>query len=177
MLVIAIFAAAVLGYGWRHVSTHASFHGDFRLVGEQLSDRSFPISRPVLSGAEVRFIDVHGEVLATAINDAQHNYLHLIHPVVGDCHAIEKMAMTSSQRRNAWENCYEVLSTWTSTWIQQVRQVAVTHQDCSYGVSPVDVSEYYADWYLWWVPLPHVGGTPYRHYRLTIEIDESNCNA
>ena len=123
------------------------------------------------------FIDASGEVLAAGFNDEQHNYLHLIHPTVGDCHAIERAATTSSEGRSAWQDCYEALSTWTSTWIKQVRQVAVTHGECSYDVNPVDVSEYYADWYLWWVPLPHVGGTPYRHYRLTIEIDESNCKA
>lgn len=120
-------------------------------------------------------MDASGEVLATGINDEQHNYLHLIHPVMGDCHAIEKAATTSSEGRSAWQDCYEELTTWTSTWIKQVRQVAVTDGECSYDAIPVDISEYYADWYLWWVPLPHVGGTPYRHYRLTIEIDEKDC--
>ncbi len=33
------------------------------------------------------------------------------------------------------------------------------------------------DWWLWWLPLPHVGGTPYANYSFQIFIDSANCVA
>lgn len=175
LLIVVTLAAITLGYGWWHASTHASFHADFRLLNKQLFDRSSASPGPVLPGAKVIFMDANGEVLATGINDEQHNYLHLIHPGEGDCHRMEKVATISSEGRSAWQDCYEALSTWTSTWITRVAQVAVRHGKCFYDVIPVDISEYYSDWYLWWLPLPHIGGTPYMHYRLSIPVDEKTC--
>lgn len=172
ILFVLAVCAGVLGYGWWQASTHASFHADFRLLNHQRPSTQ----EPVMPGAQVHFLDAGGDTLAQGVNDELHNYIHLIHPEVGDCHDLERAATTSSDGRAAWQACYETLSSWTASWIRKVRQVAVRLEDCQFAPRPAEVAEYYADWYLWWLPLPHVGGTLYRHYRLRMEVDMENCS-
>ena len=128
-----------------------------------------------MPGAHVRFLDASGELLAEGINDQRDNYLHLLHPDMGDCHDFERAAAVNGEGRKAWRACYEKLSMWTSTWIRKVRQVTVTVDDCAFPPMPAEAREYFSDWYLWWVPLPHVGGRPYTHYSLGIEVDPAAC--
>ena len=33
------------------------------------------------------------------------------------------------------------------------------------------------DWWLWWVPLPHIGGKPLTYYSMFIHVDGINCAA
>ncbi len=40
---------------------------------------------------------------------------------------------------------------------------------------PVLLEEFKDDWWLWWIPLPHIGGSPYTYFKLTLWIDSGNC--
>ena len=119
--------------------------------------------------AEVLFLDSEGRVLANGISDAQYNYVHLIHPEVGDCHQIEQLAPFSRQARGNWQDCFEQQSTWIAQWASQVRQVEVRFQECQWRDIPVTVSNGNSEWFLWWIPHPHIGGKPYSYYSLDIK--------
>ena len=86
ILIIAAIIGCVLGYGYGHSSTHAAF---FVQLGLMDVTTGKPQNIP---GAEVVFLDSEGRVLANGISDENHNYVHLIHPEVGDCHEIEESA-------------------------------------------------------------------------------------
>ena len=42
---------------------------------------------------------------------------------------------------------------------------------------PVTSHKSNGDWWLWWVPLPHIGGKPLTYYSLSIYVDGTNCAA
>lgn len=128
-----------------------------------------------MPGAEVIFLDGAGRTLAEGVGDEQYNFLHLVHPQVGDCHDIESAAATSRQGRNAWQNCYEQLSTWVPEWAGKIRSAQVHYDGCRFDDVAVTFAKSNSDWFLWWVPLPHVGGKPYTYYRATIRVDARDC--
>jgi hypothetical protein len=168
-IIIAVIIGGVLGYGYWHSYTHASFHVslDFKDAGS---------TKPVpLPNAEISFLDLKGRILASGTGDAQYNYVHLIHPVVGDCHATEKSASTSKEARKSWQECFAHLSTWIPDWAGKVRQISLKSPACQLENYPVAVSRYNSDWYLWWIPHPHIGGKPYTYYSLNLTIDEQDC--
>jgi len=170
-LVIVAIVGTILGYGYWHSSTHASFH-------VQLSIHDVRKGKPnFIPKAERSFMDSEGRVLATGISDEQHNFVHLIHPEVGDCHDIEQSASTSKEARKSWYECFEHLSTWIPTWAREVRQVDIKTQSCLWKNIPVTVTESNPDWYLWWVPHPHTGGKPYSYYSVNITVEEKKCGS
>jgi hypothetical protein len=169
LIVIAILIGGILGYGYWHAHTHASFH-----VQLDFKDADGQKPRPI-PGAEIIFLDAEGSVLAKGISDAHYNYVHLIHPTAGDCHEIEKSAPSSKEARESWQECFEHLSTWIPDWAGKVRQVDLRARGCRLKNIPVTVSRYNSDWYLWWVPHPHIGGKPYAYYSLRLTIAEKDC--
>ena len=169
LIIIAVIVGCILGYGYWHSYTHASFHIQLDFKG---TDRKKPIPIPK---AEILFLDSEGQILAKGINDEQYNYVHLIHPEVGDCHEIEKFAPYSKKARESWQECFEHLSTWIPDWAGKVRQVHFKIPSCMLKNIPVAVSKHNSDWYLWWIPHPHIGGKPYSYYSLSITIDKKDC--
>jgi hypothetical protein len=167
--IIAVIIGCILGYGYWHSATHSSFHIDLYFKNPETGKRE------PLPDTEVLFLDAAGPPLAEGRSDDQYSYVHLIHPVVGDCHDVESAATTSQEGRTAWQECFAELSTWTSEWADQVRQVDIKSPVCQIEKIPVTVSEYNSEWYLWWVPLPHVGGRPYTYYSLDISLDKNDC--
>lgn len=169
MLIIVAVIGCILGYGYWHSSTHASFH-------IQLNFKDDTMGKPkIIPKAEITFLDSEGRVLANGIGDEQYNYVHLIHPEVGDCHEIEKLASTSKEARESWQECFEHLSTWIPQWASKVRQIDLRAQGCIMKNISVTVSKHNSDWLLWWVPHPHIGGKPYSYYSSSITIEKNNC--
>ena len=156
ILIILIIIGCVLGYGYWHSYTHASFY--VQLVS-RANDKVKPITIPK---AEIQFLDEEGKVLADGISDEQYNYVHLIHPEAGDCYEVEKSASSSKKARESWR-------------VGKVRQIDLRTQNCNLKNIPVTVSKSHSDWFLWWVPLPHIGGKPYSYYSLNIFIEDKNC--
>ncbi|MGB5718130.1 MAG: hypothetical protein WBN81_13695 [Gammaproteobacteria bacterium] len=170
MLFIVVIVACGLGYGFWHSLTHAAFHVqlDFR-------DHDSGIQE-IFPKVGIEFLDTEGRVLAQGVSDEHYNYVHLIHPEVGDCHEAEQSAPFSVEGNNAWETCFEHLSTWIATWAGKVSQVNVNTDRCTRRNLPVTVSVSNSDWFLWWVPHPHIGGNPYKYYSLSITVDEKDCS-
>lgn len=162
-------ALGILGYGYWHSVTHASLYLGLNVATE--ADKKTPSAVE----AKIQLLDSTGRVLANGVRDKQYNFVHLIHPVHGDCHEVEEMAAFSIEARASWQECFEHLSVWIATWIQDVAHANVKYGSCSIQNSPVAVSRSGSDWYLWWFPHPHIGGTPYSDYSATIVVDEKDC--
>ena len=168
-LTIIVIIGCILGYGYWHSRTHASFyiHLEYKDINQ---DKLQPLPK-----AELSFLDEHDKVLANGISDESFNYVHLIHPEVGDCHEVEKSASVSKQGMNAWQECFEHLSTWIPKWANKARRVTITLPDCTIKDLPISISKYNSEWFLWWVPHPHIGGKPYTYYRTNITIKKNDC--
>ena len=169
LLIIVAIIGGVLGYGYWHSTTHAYFYVYLDVMS---AAKGKPQTPPK---TEVFFLDSEGRLLAKGISDAQYNFVHLIHPEVGDCHAIEKSAAFSKEGRQSWQECFKHLSTWIAGWASNVRQVDLKTEGCPLRNIPVAVSKNNSEWFLWWVPHPHIGGKPYTYYSLSITVEESSC--
>ena len=163
---IGLLILVVLGYGYWHAATHASFQVDLYRLTPAGERQPMPL-------ADVVFLDDRGRPLAKGISDDKY-HVHLLHPEVGDCYALESAATTSRAGRTAWQDCYARLSTWTPEWVEKVHSVSVSDHDKLYEQVPVKLNKYNADWLLWWVPLPHVGGKPTTYYSGRIVIESSD---
>lgn len=163
--IVGLIVCGVLGYGYWHARTHASFHIDMHFITESGAKPQ------TIPEAKISFQDESGEVLAQGISDEKANFVHLLHPDAGDCHEVAKTTATSSEGRTAWQECFAQQAVWIPTWARDLRQVDVTYNGRRFEKIPVTVSEYNSDWFLWWVPLPHVGGEPYTYFRTTIIVD------
>lgn len=128
-----------------------------------------------MPGAEVTLFDGAGRVFAKGVGDEKYNFLHLIHPTVGDCHEIESASTTSRQGRSAWQDCYEQLATWVPEWVGEVRSAQVNCDGCRFDDIVVTLEKSNSHWYLWWVPMRHLGGKPYTYYRGTISVNAQDC--
>lgn len=168
ILVIAI-SGVVLAYGYWHAITHASAFISLAL------NSSTKKSQESLQKADVTFFNSKGDVLARGVSDEKYNFIHLIHPEVGDCHEAEKKAPFSADSREIWRKCHNQLSIWIPSWIRDVRSVAVKHESCSTKKMPIKISESNSGWFLWWVPLRHVGGLPYTYFSSSIVIEGKDC--
>ena len=166
--IIAILILSILLYGYWHSCTHATFH--VSLDFNRGLDNEI-ISLPEL---KIQFMDAKGAVLAKGISDKQFSYIHLIHPVHGDCHEAEKEAPFSKEAKASWQECFEQQSMWIAEWIKDVHKIKLEFGNCRQQNIPI-IMNYNSDWYFWWVPHPHIGGKPYSYYSTTIKINEQNC--
>jgi hypothetical protein len=170
LLMLAIIAALILGFGYYHAATHGWLYID-------LVDASQKSDSGNIRDAEVRLLDGNGNVLADAKSDHQFGVVRLLHPQAGDCSGEERSAASSSSAREQWQKCFETLSTWLIGWIRQVRFANVKFAGCDLKAVPVTLRESREDWWLWWVPLRHIGGKPFSYFSLSIRVDGANCSA
>lgn len=170
LIFLIVASSIILAYGFWHSRTHSSFYVSLAVAGATEKKPS-----PAPEGA-VEFLDSTATVLASGVLDRQYNFVRLIHPEHGDCHEVEKMAAFSKDARTAWQECFEHQSTWIATWIKRVEAVNVVYGDCLIKNSPLTISQSRSDWFLWWFPHPHIGGTPYSNYSATIKFEKEDCD-
>jgi hypothetical protein len=159
--------AAILGWGYWHVSTHADVHVSLWDVALK-TDRQLYGS---LVAADVLFRDEAGTELAAARADHPTGLVSIIHPAVGDCRQEERAG------GDAWRQCYETHSRWISRWARHARTARVTFGMCTIDSLPVEVEESRGDWWLWWVPTPHIDNSASTHVELAVWIDSAQCRA
>ena len=165
---LLIFVAGVLGYGFYHERTHGSLSVTLFDPAQQ------PIQQLVFKD-ELTFLDGNGQTLARAKSDDKYGVVRLIHPVVGDCVSEERGASAAPDGQRIWQACFEQQSTWLMSWVRQARSSIVKLESCAGQRIPITIRESGDDWWLWWVPLAHIGGKPYRYFSLTINVDRSKC--
>jgi len=170
LLAITIAAATILAYGYYHAATHGSLY--INLVDASVKPYSGNIR-----DVEIRLLDGEGKLLAAARSDHQFGVVRLIHPEAGDCSAAERSATASPAARDEWRKCFRTLSTWLIGWAGRVRFADVKFAGCDFKAAPVTLHESSQDWWLWWVPLPHIGGHPFTYFSMSISVDGANCSA
>lgn len=168
LLVLAIVAALVLGYGYYHARTHGWLY-------IELIDASATPYAGNIRDAEIRLLDGDGKLLADAKSDHRFAVARLVHPEVGDCSAEERSPTASSAAGDPWQKCFETLSTWSIQWAGRVRFADVKFAGCDFKAVPVTLQESREEWWVWWVPLPHIGGKPLTYFSLSISVDGSKC--
>ena len=169
VLLIFIFISIVLGYGYWHANTHGT-------LNISMYDASDEKKFVLLKDTDIVLRDDAGKVLAMGRSESRYGTVYLSHPVTGSCYEAEHNATRSNEGLNTWQICFRKHSTWLMEWVRLVRFVDVQVRDCTLENIPVLIEEYDADWWMWWVPLPHVGGKPYAYFRLNLRIDPVACS-
>ncbi|HSW05387.1 hypothetical protein, partial [Aquabacterium sp.] len=62
-----------------------------------------------------------------------------------------------------------------SQWAPRVRRADVRVGACEIKALPVRVHSSNTEWWLWWVPLPHVGGKPRQYFEFVVAVDSRAC--
>ena len=162
--VFVLIAVAVLAYGYWFAATHGALY----ISVMDVSERERP--RPV-APVELSLLDGEGRLLARAAGIEPSGAIYLTAPESYACHGVEERAPFSAPAREEWDRCFARQSRWVPTWIGSLRFVTVRAGGCTIDRLPVAVVEYGDTWWLWWVPLVHVGGKPYTSFSVSIQID------
>jgi hypothetical protein len=159
-------AAAVLGYGAWRAATHASV---WLSVHDHAGRTPNLLWRDVTDGLVV-LRDGAGRPRAEARLEPPQGLPRWVGPAGAavDCRP--------SADRDAWRRCFDAQSRWFAGWAPQVTLADVTVGSCRIERAPV-ARRSSGDWWLWWVPLPHVGGTPVGHHTIDVHIDSARCAA
>lgn len=64
---------------------------------------------------------------------------------------------------------------WLIGWAGKISSANVKFASCDLKSVPVTLHKSQEDWWLWWVPLPHIGGKPLTYFNLSIRVDGSTC--
>jgi hypothetical protein len=172
-LFFGFFSVAVLGWGYWHSKTHATLNCSIHDVSRKTDRQAYG---RIVAG-NVVFMNAAGAVLAEGQIREPHFVLSLTHPEVGDCSRYEREANNNAEARRAWERCFEEVSRWLAAWVREVRYATVTIGRCRIERLPVPLNEYKDSWWIWWVPLPHIGGKPYTYFDISLRVDGLNCRA
>lgn len=174
LLLAAIGVCAIaLAWGYWHARTHASVHVSVEDYG--LKNGNLAYGTP--HGVTLAFVGPAGEQLATARSVEPAGYILPVHPSseIGNCERRGGGAATGQMSQGEYADCYAALSAWTSQWAPLVRRAHVAAGTCEMRDLPVSTNASNGDWWLWWVPLPHVGGVPRRHFEFVVRIDSQAC--
>jgi hypothetical protein len=167
--VLVTIPIAVLGYGYWFGQTH----GALLVSVEDVSDREHPQN---VTDIKLSFVDSSGRTVAEAAGIPPYGAIEIVSPSAYSCHDVERRAPFSVEARRQWDECFQRQSRWLPTWIRSVRSVNLRSESCSIRQLPVTVDAYPDTWWLWWVPLPHIGGKPYTSFSVRIEINtRSGC--
>ena len=166
-----LFAVVVLGWGYWHMVTHATLNVSLHDVSLKTNRQAYG----AIVNADLVFMDATGVILSEGRIREPYGVLSFSHPEVGDCSRYEREASGNAAARQSWQRCFEVTSRWLATWVKHARYVSVTMKDCRIEKLSVLPEEYRDSWWVWWVPLPHIGGKPYTYFSLTLTIDGLHC--
>jgi hypothetical protein len=167
--IVVAAPSAILLYGYWFSRTHGA-----AIIS--VVDVSDPNHVHDLKPVHLALLDDAGRTLAEADTLPADGPIYLTGPSRYACHEIELRAPFSTDARTQWDECFERQSRWVPAWIRHVRFATVSTGSCTIDRAPVTVAEYPDRWWLWWVPLPHIGGKPYTSFTLRIEVDRrSRC--
>lgn len=167
LAVLAVLVGAVLGCGYWHQQTHATLSITVR-------DASQPRSYRGLPNVRLRLLDGNGSERAQA-SSGDDGVIALTAPQAFACRDAEQQATRSAEGREAWQHCFAAQSRFLADWVDRLSAADVAVGNCRLR-APLRVDRYSDDWWLWWVPLPHVGGKPYRHYSVSLVVDAADCS-
>ena len=165
---VALVCTAVLAFGyWRAVSR---VHIHIGLVSAQGSTKGAPVFN-----AQLVVRDLAGNELARGKSDDRFGIVRFAHPRFGSCESEENAA--SAEGRAKWDDCISKKFRWQAAWAPRVSQVDIGFEGCQLFGIPLKLTGRRDDWWLWWVPLPHIGGDPLTEFSARISVLASPCQA
>ena len=172
LLAAPAVAAAVLGWGWWQARTHADVHVAVNDIARETPNQRWA----ALESGTVVLRDGAGQALAHGVVTGPLHLVEFSDAEAGDCARFERQAPFDAAARQAWAACYERRARWQATWARSVATASVSTRACRIDRAPVQVRRY-DDWWLWWVPLPHVGGSTSAQYTFEATVDSAACKA
>ena len=166
--VVLLVVTVVLAYGYWFGVTHGSLYITVLDVSDREHTRDV---KPV----QLVFEDATGRVLARAAESEKSGAIFVTSPSEYDCYEIEQRATFSLDAREEWSKCFERQSRWLRTWVREAKSVDLISNSCTIQRMPVSLSEHPDTWWLWWVPLRHIGGKPYTSFSFFIKINGNTC--
>ena len=169
LVLTALIIISIMGYGYWHVSAYGWLNLSLRDISGQ--ERQYRL----IKNAKIMFLGSEGNILAEGKSDNRIGVVYLSHPEVGFCVEEESRAPFSKDDRQNWYDCYEKQAKWVVQWIRDVKYIDLEFDTCQLKKIPVTVTESKNDWWLWWVPHPHIGGKPSTYFSINIQVDRENC--
>jgi len=171
LVLMTLLFILILGYGYWHVSTFGWLYISLYDISD--TNRKYQLIRD----AKIVILDSNGNMLAEGKSDSRHGVVYLSHPEVGYCVEEESLASFSKDNRQNWYDCHEKQSKWIVKWVRNIKYMDLEFDQCFLKKIPVSVSESKGDWWLWWIPHPHIGGKPFSYFSINIQVDGAKCNA
>jgi len=175
LLAAVAISALVLFWGYRYSLSHASLQlrvDDYALKSERQA-------YGVPHGVTLTLRDSAKGQLAVARSVEPLGYILAVHPSadIGNCEHRGIRPSSGNGSQGDYPSCYEQYSAWSATWAPRVHSADVSVGSCQLREVPVTVRMSNDEWWLWWVPLPHVGGLPRQYFELAVAIDSRACAA
>jgi len=168
--VLAFACVAILAYGYWRAWSRANV--SINVVAVSSGGTSEPIFN-----AELVMRDMARNVLAEGKTDARYGFVRFIHPQFGSCEEEEKSATVSADGRARWSTCIGEKFRWQAGWAPRVGLLDIRFWHCHVTDIPLRLRMWRQDWWLWWVPLPHVGGDPLTEYNAKVLANAETCQA
>ena len=165
---ILLAVIVTLARGYAFVKAHGS-------LSAYATDVSDTIRRSRVVPLALTFLDSSGATRARMTADSATGVLFITEPVQYACHAVEVGAATDASARREWTRCFDRESRWLMTWVRRARFIDIDAPPCSLRRLPLRISESADPWWLWWVPLRHIGGDPYTYFSVDVRFDRSRC--
>ena len=167
-LVTSLLCVVALAYGYWHVRTHGSLY-------VSLHDTSLGrYGEPVKEGV-IELLDGSSHKLITLTADGLYGAYLITAPAPYDCHPQERAASHGNPAQDAWQTCFQRQSRWVAEVAPSIASATIRFGRCELRNVPASLGANYSDWFLWWVPLPHIGGKPYASFSHTFYVDGRSC--
>ncbi|HET9978767.1 MAG TPA: hypothetical protein VFQ20_15120 [Burkholderiaceae bacterium] len=153
----------MLGYGWWQARTHAEV---WLLVLDHARRTPKQLWDNVIEG-RLAIRDAAGRTIAEAVLEPPQG-LRWTGPAGQAVHCEPQLG------RDAWQVCFDAQSRWMARWVPAAHDARVTVAGCTVDRVAVRRRDY-SEWWFWWAPLPHVGGTPIAHYTIELHLDSARC--
>jgi hypothetical protein len=165
-ILLAVIVTLARGYAF------VKAHGSLSVYATDVSDTTH---RNRVVPLAATFLDASGATLAHMSADSATGVLYITQPTEYACRAVEIGAATDAGAQRDWTRCFDRESRWLMTWIRRARFIDIDAPPCSLRRVPMQISESTDPWWLWWVPLRHIGGDPYTYFSVDIRFDRSRC--
>jgi len=168
LLGVLLLVTFILAYGYWHVFAHGWLYVSVRDVSNKANNgRVF--------NAEILLLDSEKALLAEGKTDDRYGVVYISHPEAGYCVEHERQASFAKEAREAWHDCFAKFSRWLVEWVTNVRYMDLSFGKCNLKQIPVQVAQSKGNWWLWWVPHPHIGGSAYTTFSIQVQIDGVAC--
>lgn len=173
LLGVAIIAVLAESWGYWYSQTHASIQIRIDDYGLKSEDQAYGVPH----GVTLQLLDDSRVELAKALSIEPVGIILANHPDahIGNCQHLNGRTSVGLVPHMDYAACYSLYSSWLASWAPRVRSADVQIGQCLVKSVPVQVHRSNSEWWLWWVPLPHIGGLPRQHFQFSVAVDSRAC--